>query len=346
MIHLAKITLALGPMPIILTPSIPVTIGYIARPEVSRTVSFWGRAKASAKSGFRYTPPNGFKGINEFNADFEHGKTLKMEGKAAIFGNLRSAMNLNINGLPTFNLGVAVGPKLTIGTMVCETPDAQSALLLPMKFDMQEVINIKVVLGFELVNHIFSLKQEFQFKLLIWTQPLANWTQGPFIVGGRSDWVSKARLDFLPCCGGSTIPKGGYDTSARAYCPAGADITTEADCLATAATLGATFVGGFSGPGDHRYCFNANTDDPSEGTFNTAGTTGTATPTPGYTSMCVGQSPLVLPPPPTRYQSPESGATVCPAVGDCFLSPGYNAQTLPECAGDRCEVVGGEDMVL
>jgi len=116
-----------------------------------------------------------------------------------------------------------------------------------------------------------------------------------------------------------------YRTSDGQYCPAGDDITTEAQCRQAAHELGISFAAAWYGPGDHKACLQAN-DWRMTAYWNTAPANECrATPWDKYASICQAEvNPVPLPPtapPPTADpQAPSTFRTsegqYCPAGDD------------------------------
>jgi hypothetical protein len=73
--------------------------------------------------------------------------------------------------------------------------------------------------------------------------------------------------------------------SSRVYCADAFDVTTEHDCRAAAAALGATFETAWDGPDDHRNCL-LDGSPPHHVRFNTAGAAASPTALDTHTSIC------------------------------------------------------------
>mmetsp|Transcript_5331 Transcript_5331/g.20063 ORF Transcript_5331/g.20063 Transcript_5331/m.20063 type:complete len:782 (-) Transcript_5331:125-2470(-) len=77
-----------------------------------------------------------------------------------------------------------------------------------------------------------------------------------------------------------------FRTADHQHCPAGADVSSEAECRSAAESLGVAFGFAWWGPADHRFCLFAN-DGRSRIYWNTAGDDAArAAPNSRYSSVC------------------------------------------------------------
>ena len=172
-------TFMIGPVPIVITPSIPIEVGADLNLVGAVTAHFWVEAGAYAKWGFLYE--NGvFSEIKDYVPKFNGGQEISADLKFNAFLYIRPVINIDINLILGFSLGVRLGPSVDVDPTSCEVDSSKAQTVLGVDFYLKEVASLDVRLGFDL--KILKLKTTWIFELFKFQQKLFDFTLGPFTI--------------------------------------------------------------------------------------------------------------------------------------------------------------------
>ena len=116
-------TFFIGPVPVRVTPVLPISVGYTLTAEAGITATAWVEASAVARFGFLWTSTGGFREINDYTPKLDYGKSVTAEAKLTAFLWARPALGLEVNYLFAIGVGVKIGPELTITVYICRYLD-------------------------------------------------------------------------------------------------------------------------------------------------------------------------------------------------------------------------------
>ena len=176
------ISFAIGPIPVVIKPSLPVTAGFELALEGTINFAVSVKAGAHAKYGFRYTSSSGWNQINEYNPYFEHEKSINVQASLEALLYVRPAVAIEINLVLDFNVGLKIGPLLTATASLCKNENNVISGLFSIDIDLQELVDLHIRIGFDI--EILSLLKEWEIDLFTWTQDLYDFTYGPLQLAG------------------------------------------------------------------------------------------------------------------------------------------------------------------
>jgi hypothetical protein len=196
-INLSPISFMIGPVPVVLTPSIPINAGYTVNIDGSLSVGATVTANANVQYGFAYSPSTGHRTIQQdgysYNYDF-NPKTFSVAVGIKPF--LQPILTVSIDYIGTVGVGAAIYANILV--------QSNNDCLFDLSINAQPVLSASASLGVSLAGHSIFSKSWGPYTLWSSTYPIYSYCMPNTIGGSGSTSGTPAGSAPAPTTGGSS----------------------------------------------------------------------------------------------------------------------------------------------
>ena len=203
---LKTIKFSIGPIPVIIEPSIPVNVGFEGEMEGALKFSATASLTLETKLGVEYK--NGeFAAIKKFDFKNKTDYSLSLHATAYIMPYIKPALSATVNAVAKFAVEFQVGPLLTGTAMMCEVQRAgqASTIYVIVMVDLDLALNIPLVFSLGLDLKVVKFFEDWDYTLHSSAVDLFDFTIGPLKLTDLPTETLK-----LPTCESDSTPPGAF----------------------------------------------------------------------------------------------------------------------------------------